>query len=433
MSLPAVSAGEFVKLATSQVNTLQRALKAVEEAERQHREQMGKLQEARDRALDELVSLSLPALTREAFAAVPSLTGYRQFERNDPFERMERRRQELSARVVAIEADEKYRRREQLLNPAAGDLTLKRDELENRLKLMDETLAQYEGEPEFLGLVERGYGTDRYSLTWADLQYYSDWKYGDLITEKFGQQSFGDVLHGYQQVKAGREVFYQDVQRVRGQIAEIEALVTERQASLSALENIEAETLKGCWQQLREHLEYIDRNELAALFPTDLNRAGLLKRIHGIEKKMEYLDELAGRYLTPERQQLLAMINKLDRKVAKYSRPKNRGARIPVAEANQMLRDPTAKLASRRRRFDESYHQIVYFERYDAFDYARDMLWWDVMTDGRLDGDFIPEVQAWREQHPRLPPTTYDAGVAGTPYASPLVGSSDAGSFTDVS
>src|SRR3982751_1060638 len=187
MPAPAVSAREFLGRANSQVNLLQRALKELDERQQKHQAQIETLKQTRDKALDELVSLSLPALTREAFSQLPALTGYRQFETNDPFERMERRRQELSARVVAIEADQRYVRREQLLDPAAGELTLKHQEIEKQLKLLEDAVGQYENEPPFLGLVEHGYDTERYDMPWWDMQYYEDWKNGDEITEKFEQ------------------------------------------------------------------------------------------------------------------------------------------------------------------------------------------------------------------------------------------------------
>lgn len=415
------------------MNLLQNALKDVNELQRKHQAQLDTLKRARDQALDELVNLSLPQLTREAFATLPSLTGYRQFETNDPFARMERRRQELSARIVAIEADERYARREQLLDRAAGELTLKRDEMERQHKLLEDAVARYEGEWLFLGLVERGYDTEQYKLPWWDLQYYEDWKYADEITEKFEQESFRDVVYNYKQVKAGYDEFHRDLLAVKQQIADVESLVAERSKALADLETLEADTLNACRQQLREHLEYIDRDDLAAWSASDPNRTGLLKRIHGIEKKMEYLDEMARRYLDPERDQLAAMVDKIGRKITKYSRPKNAYARIPIDEANSMLRDPTAKLAARRQRYNESYQQVVYFERYDAFDYARDMLWWDLMTDGRIDGDFIPEVQSWREQHPRRS-SAYDSGFTGdSPYTSPSTRPTGMESFTDVS
>jgi hypothetical protein len=434
MATPTIGARDFVRHASSQLGIVNGALKDIETSRQRHQEQMKTLQEAHAKALDELVALSLPSLTREAFASVPSLTGYRQFELNDPFERMERRRRELSARVVAIEQDERYRRREQLLNSAAGDLTLKRDELERQLKLMDETLARYESEPEFPGLVQREYDTEQYAFKWWQLQYYRDWKHGDLLTEKFGQQSFRDVLYGYNQVRAGRAEVYQEYQLLRHKIAEIESLIAERSKCLAGLENIEADTLIACRRQLREHLEYIDLNDLAAWSAADPARTGLLKRINGIEKKMEYLDELARRYLETEREQLMSQQAKLAKKIEKYSRPKNARAVIPIAEANRMLKDPTPKLTERRRRYNDSYQTIAYYDRYDAYDFTRDMLWWDLMTDGRIDGDFIPEVRAWREQHPGRG-VAYDSGFTGTDstFTSPQTGPTGLESFTDVS
>ena len=431
MPAPAVSAREFLGRANSQMNLLQQALKDVNELHQKHQAQIDTLKQARDKALDELVALSLPELSREAFARLPALTGYRQFETNDPFARMERKRQELSEWIVTIEAEESYVRREQLLDPAAGELTLKRDEIERQHKLLEDAVKRYENEPLFLGLVERGYDTDAYDQHWWNFQYYEDWKYGDEITEKFEQQSFRDVVYNYRQVKAGYDEFGRDLAAVKKQIADVEALIAERTKALSDLETLEADTLNACRQQLREHLEYIDRDDLAAWSAADPNRTGLLKRIHGIEKKMEYLDEMARRYLDAERDQLAAMVDKLGRKITKYRRPKNAYAMIPVEEANSMLRDPTAKLVARRRRYDEGYQSVVYFERYDAFDYARDMLWWDLMTGGRIEGDYIPEVQAWREQHPGSPRL----------YESPLPGAGSSstddptglGSFTDVS
>ena len=432
MRVPAVNAREFLVRAIAQMSLLERALEDINELEQKHRSQVETLKEARDQALDELVDQSLPSLTREAFATVPALTGYRQFETNDPFERMERKRQELSARIIAIEADEKYVRREQLLDPAAGELTLKRDEMEKQFKILEESVTRYESEWPFLVLVERGYDTEQYNLPWWDLQYYEDWKYGDQITEKFEQQSFRDVVYNYNQVKAGRDAFQSDLLALKKQIADVESLVTERAKAILDLENLEVDTLAACRQQLREHLEYIDRTDLAAWSAADPNRTGLLKRIHGIEKKMEYLDEMVKRYLEPERNQLTATVAKLNNKIVKYRRPKNAYATIPVEEANRMLKDPTAKLDARHRRYNETYQTVLYFDSYDSFDYARDMLWWDLMTRGRVEGDYIPEVQAWREEHPGLP-RAYDSGFPGTDssYTStPMTGTE---SFTDVS
>ena len=429
-----VSTGDFLRSATSHMNFLQQFFRENEAAQRQHQSQLKELEQARAQALDELAALYLPGWSPDSFAHVPALAGYRQFEVNSPFAQAEQRRQSLSALVVSVEGDERYRRREQLLDPVAGELTLKVAEAEKQLKFFNDTLSSYEQEQEFLGLVERNYDTDAYRVSWLSLRYYRDWKHGDIITEKFGKERFRDVVYEYQRLREARDNFRKDFQDVKKEQDDVEALVKQRDEALSGLETLEADALQTCRRQLRDHLEYIDRGELAQWSAERHDAVGLVKRIHGVEKKMEYLDELARRYLHTEREQLVAAIDKLGAKIEKYSRPKHAHALIPAADANSWLRGPTEKLAARRGRFRESYRRVYEFDRYDFYDYARDMLWWDLMTDGRIDGDFIPEVQSWREQHPgdsRLLGSDF-AGAAGG-YPSQSADSAGAGGMIDVS
>src|SRR3712207_7542491 len=45
--------------------------------------------------------------------------------------------------------------------------------------------------------------------------------------------------------------------------SDVESIVRQREQALSDLETLEADALQACRRQLREHLEYIDRGELA--------------------------------------------------------------------------------------------------------------------------------------------------------------------------
>lgn len=409
-------------------------LRENEAAQTNHQMQVKALEQARDQALDELAELYLPTWTPESFASIPTLTGYRQFVVNDPFALAEQRRQSLSSLVASVEGDERYKRREQLLDPVAGELSLKVAEAGRQLQFFNDSLAPYEGEPELRGLVERDYDTDGYGAEWWSLQYYHDWKHGDLITEKFGKQSFREVAEDYLRLKEARDEYQKDFQAAEQEKRKVEDLVESRAHALDALETLEAEALNICRRQLREHLAYIDRQELAAWSAAAPQIVSAIKKVHGIEKKIEYLDELARRYLHTEREQLVAASTKLSAKVEKYSRSKHAYALIPAAEANRWLRSPTEKLAARRDRYNNSYRRVQEFDRYDFYDYARDMLWWDLITDGRVDGDFIPEVQAWREQHPggsRI--LESDITGIGMPEPAGSEELADVGSMVDVS
>jgi hypothetical protein len=429
-----VSTQEFLHSANLHMRFLGQVLRENEAAQGKHQTQVKALEQARDQALDELAELYLPAWSPESFAPIPTLTGYRQFVVNDPFALAEQRRQKLSSVVASVEANERYKRREQLLDPVAGELSLKVAEAGKQLGFFNDSLAPYEEEPELRGLVERGYDTDAYGVAWWSFQYYHDWKHGDLIVEKFGKQSFREVAEDYLRLKEARDEYQKDFQAAEKEKLKVEDLVESRAHALDALENLEAEALNICRRQLREHLAYIDRQELAAWSAAAPQIVGAIKKVHGIEKKIEYLDELARRYLHTERELLVAASTKLSAKVEKYSRPKHAYALIPATEAGRWLGGPTEKLVARRDRFNKSYQRVQEFDRYDFYDYARDMLWWDLITDGRVDGDFIPEVQAWREQHPggsRI----LESDITGTGTAEPARSAdlTDAGGMIDVS
>jgi hypothetical protein len=118
-------------------------------------------------------------------------------------------------------------------------------------------------------------------------------------------------------------------------------------------------------------------------------------RILGIAKKREYLSALEDKQLKDALRELGVQEQKLFRTRAKLQRPKNAGRAWPDHEVQRMVGvSRTDRWRKRRERWGHTHTQIVTFHDYGRYDPVRDFLWWDVMTDGRLDGDFIPEVHA---------------------------------------
>ncbi len=420
-----INTSTFINKATAHKRLLENILKEVDTNLLKHQSNTGTLDKDRNRALDELTEAYLPSLASEAIAGVSKTTGYHQFEAKDPLASLQQRRNEMSARIVEIEADERYINRDRLIHPVAGELVLIRDEAQRNFNLFAESVERYESDASFMDLYRRGYGTDAYSEDWWNPldQYYSDWKAGDEVVEKFipatskemssdpeqsqslpeesqPEHTFDDVRAAYKRLLESKMSFGEDLVAINRKIDDVDNLIKERESLISSLETIEPDTLAECRNRLREHLEYIDRTDLVAWAGGDERLTGLLKRLHGIEKKREYLDELARNYLDPERQQLTTAVSKLARKIEKYKKPKNRDIRITTQEADGWLRDPRPKLKKRHRHYTTVYNEVYTFNRYDWFDYQRDLLWWHVMTGNRYDGAFIPEVHAWQAQHP---------------------------------
>jgi hypothetical protein len=365
------------------------------------------LETARGAALDELAAACLPELTREAIARAGKELRYGRFAKEDPFEQLERRRANLDGQIRNIEADERYVRREALLDPVTGELTLALQKATDDLKQLQGPLDRYESERRFRELIACGYDTESYRVSRWSLQYYRDWKWGDIYCERFAQERFSQVREAYFNIRSAYVEIRRDVDRIQREIADVEGLSARLDAAKRDLEHVQEDTLRSCQGLVREHLEHLDRRQLADWLAADPVRVTLVKRVSGIEHKRDYLQELAARQFGTEAEVIDRSSAKLRRKIAKYGRAKNFSARIAADEAASWLADPTPKLESRRDRFRRDYDTVATFDRYDAYDFARDLLWWDLMTDGRVDGGFIPEVSAWRGAHP-----TSDEGLA---------------------
>lgn len=400
MVAPYMSAQEFLGRARQQIARWKELSGQTRALDSEHRARKDDLKTARDKALADLVLALLPALNPTYYPEIRNATGYAKFLSDDPQAWIERRRAELDAQIQKIDATPEFLRADELINRVTGEYTIQMDQVNRDLEPIEQTLRTYESEPRLMQLIHSAYDTEAYAVRWWQWQYYQDWKYGDVYTERFNQNRFADVRENYHRLRAGRGSFEAQRQQINAKIRAVQTLIDTRAAALYERDNLEQLTLDQCRKKLREHLEYIDRTDLADRATANPDRLSAIKRLHGIEKKIEYLDEYATQYLTSEQRALSTASAKLQRKVDKFSRPKNAYAQIPRAEAEGWLRDPSEKIKARRYKYTRNYDSVYGFDSYDRYDYARDWLWWDLMTDGRIDGDFIPEVHAWRGTHP---------------------------------
>ncbi|MCS7080899.1 MAG: hypothetical protein NZ585_12740 [Chloracidobacterium sp.] len=391
---------QFLSLARQRSAELRKALAALPSQFVRHEARTKELQQLREKSLDELTQVNLPSLDQATLATVERYTGYGRFRDLDLDAYLRRERDRLAQRAAQIQADPRFLRRQELLDPTAGELILKAKQARDELAIIESGLQRYEQEPDFLSLYQRGYRTPAYRQSVFTLQYYKDWKRGDEITEKFGCKAFSEVRAAYENLLRGRAACRKTVETIEGEIQDVRRLITELNEAQRRLGDLPKFVLEDFRRMLREHLAFADREQLFRWAGGDRVRESLIKRLDGVEKQLVYTKAMAERRIEEERRYLAEELAKLDRKIAKFSRPKYAGTYLDPYQAQAWLRDPRERLVARRERFWRDYDRIAYYDRYDRYDFTADLLWWDVMTDGRLDGDFIPEVYEYRQTHP---------------------------------
>lgn len=401
-----IKAQEFLGLAAQRRGELEQARRENQNAQQDYEKKREMLVNARNKTLRELVEMILPALQREAVAGVVALTGFRGFEVKDPFARLAEQRQQLTATIAEIERDPRYLAQDRLINPDNGELTLKHQEILRENRELGQKLTPFTACEGFVELVESGYGTPAYAKKWWELSYYSDWKRADELEEILSPPAvsgleqklipFAQHAERYRLVKRAAENCDAARRGVEREIASVKNLVETHERCAQGLLTAARDALEACRADLSAHLEYLDREELARLCGGNAQILPVIKRLHGQEKKTEYLDELRGHYLEEERLALARNIEKLDKKIVKFRRPKNNYAQIPVADANAWLADPRPKLSERRQRYRQAYNRVYNFQNYAGFQYGANALWWDLILEGLLNGDFVPEVRDHR-------------------------------------
>jgi hypothetical protein len=383
---------EWRQAAREQREELARQIARLGEIQRTHRTERHTLEAERAGVLADLTKALLPDLTPETLRLAGDETGFLPLRNDDPPGQREAERRALSARLAEIEADPRFDQRELLRAPRVGQLTRQVDELEEYRAPMAETLARA-AHPRLARLIEVGYGTSSYQVAFWRMSYYRDWAAGDEILARFpDKKSFADLREEMTQATETLRVYDQKLGELRAEIAAGEALEREHEERRQALETVDARHLETWRSRLAEHIGAVDAATLATRLAGRPEVAPMLVRADGLGKKLEYLDQIVDSQIRPLENDLLAEDRKLLADMNKNANPKKAGLRFDEETMRKRFQDRPAKI---RRRWDTAvgtYQTVYVFDRYDQGSLIRDFLWWDLITDGRLDGNFIPEV-----------------------------------------
>lgn len=391
---------EVVQLLRKQREEVQYALSRADGAVAQHLQHRDELGQQYQQAVSDLGTTLLPQLDAAWLQRAVQLTGYTPFRHQDPIAAREAERAALREQLQQLDADPRFAERELLRHPRTGTLFVKRAELLGHRKPWADVLAAAD-HPRLERLLEVGYGTDAYAVPFWRLSYYQDWEAGDEILEKFpGKSGFGEVRDEVVRARETVATFDDELRDVDRHIADGVAIEQKRAEVANALFTLDQRWLDHARRRMIEHLMTIDPKVVKPLLDADPNLQLLYLRASGMVAKGRYLEAMVGESAGKMREALPQQLQKIDRDIAKFSRPKNLHAWWPREVIDRRTKSRRERYDKQFHRFETSYHTVYVYDDWSRARAYDDFVWWHLMTDGRVPGHYIPEVAAFEQHHP---------------------------------
>lgn len=396
------SATRYVKEAQRLRQEYSQTLSRLNQASSEGKGQLLGLEERTRSALGELVAALLPDLSPSSVQRAVQLTGYLPLMQNDLSRAMAQTKQQIEGRIAEIAADRRYRDRLLLRAPRVGMLVRDVAELEEfRAPLVE--LCEKCQHPRLARLLSSEYGTPKYDVGFWRVSYYQDWKAADEILSKFpAGKAFSDLRNEYNTACETIAVYDGKLSKLRGEIQASEALEREHDEARQRIEDLPATFLNNAREQLASYLRDLDLPSIGDRLSFDPQLEGLAKRYFGLRKQTEYLRDTQKHMLQDSRAAIEQSIKAMDREIAKYERPKFAYASLPASrfERLQQWQRRNQRCHGQIERFNDTQHVIVAFNHYDHGRLDEDFLWWDLITHGRLQGQYIDEVSRFHSLHP---------------------------------
>lgn len=390
----------FLEAAARQRAALAHEARVAEHYAAIHRQRRAEQERTHAQAVADLGVLLVRELTPQWLDYAVRTTGFAALAAENPLAMKHAEQQKRQQRVAQIEADPRFAQRELLRHPRTGSLPRALAELAEHLAPLEAVVAACQ-HPRLERLLQSGYGTSAYETGFWRLSYYADWKAGDELLARFpNHQFFSQVREDYLRAWHSIGPLRAEIDRLRAEIAAGEALEREHAELRAGLSTLDERWLAHTRQRLAEFLVQCPPESVAPRFAGQPELELAYKRLLGVAAKTRYLDAIHGHYVVETQRALEQAINRLDRDVGKLQRPKNAGKLFPAEAFEKRFRDRSGDYRKRWSRFEKTYGTVQGFQAYHLAALGAGFLWWDLMTDGRSDGSFVPEVQAFHAANP---------------------------------
>ena len=308
------------------------------------------------------------------------------------------RTQRLKTRISEIEAMRIFQERE-------GEkqiLDIKLQEVEPLYKIAEAEWRKLNSFAALPDLLRRGYGTLNYPhkgiFRFLNGEYLRDWKAGDAIVSQMGVKDFSEIIVKYTDRKEQVEILGRSVAELQAKKNDLDKLASERDQAMTEINDM-PETLQA--EAGRILALYLSGNKEAYTQfakPEEVKERFLA--VDGITHQMTYLGGLNDK-IQQDLSDLNERAGRVQEEAARYSQD-------PYKYRNKSFtQDQFDRKFGRTSRYDKVYDryshtsQTIYvYDNYYYNDPISDFLWWDVMTGGRMNGNFIPEVQQYYQDNP---------------------------------
>ena len=335
-----------------------------------------------------------------------------------------RYREANARRLSEIEASDVYANRD-LLRLRVGE---KRREVEPLFQYAQAEWNKIAAVPFLAQLVENGYGTDAYArhgfFRFFDPQYQNDWKHADAAAAALHVKTFLEARRMYLDRQEQLTSLQGNMAEILREEARIAAAENERASLLDVQKDLPSETYREIGVRIAAILEN-GESPLVDRLPNPDALKSRLRQIAGLAAQQQYLDDLRKK-IAEGVADIQTRMQKLQAEQQRYSQNFNKYQNKTWGQADWDKRfgpERTARYNTMYDRYYRTSNTVYVFNDYDRamyYDNLNTILWWDVMTDGRMYGDFLPSVQYYREEYPNYQYQSYDGGgVGGNTYNDP--------------
>lgn len=388
---------QVLKVVQGQRTVLDQQFQRLSEVERYHQTERQKVLEQRDQAAADLGRALLPALDPPSIARAAQITGLVGLPQENLPGQRESRRAWLSQRLSEITHDPRYRDRELLRHPRTGSLvTALADATEQRRPLAD-VVDRCESHMRWTRLLELGWGTEEQKAPWWRFSYWSDRSAAAEIVAQSGKASFAEVREEYRVAKETVATYDAELARLRGEMAAGEALDAEYAKLYEEYTNLDQWALDAARVRLVRHMLSADTSLMNQRVAAHKDVRLLFLTTSGLAAKVGYLDGIHGKHANEMRDDLNAQKSKLD---AIHHRAAYKGRGMPYDKLQALAVDRRERYDKRFARWGKTYNTVYVYDRWDRGRWYGDLLWWDLMTRGRLDGSYIHDVHVFHHTHP---------------------------------